>query len=132
MKIPESLYKKKILIVDDVNSIRMLARSILLDVGFKDVKQAKDGKDALKLVQQVHLDLIICDWNMPVMDGLELFKLLHADPKLKNIAFSMLTSSSESEKVKKAISEGITDYILKPFNADTLVKHVVDTLQKSD
>jgi len=132
MKVPESLYKKKILIVDDANSIRMLARSILLEVGFKSVSQAKNGKDGLNVLKSMPFDLIICDWNMPVMDGLELFKVLHADPELKKIAFIMLTSSSETDKVKEAISIGITAYILKPFNADILVSHVVKTLQNPE
>ncbi len=130
MSVPEIFFDKKILIVDDANSIRMLARSILLDVGFKSVSQAKNGQDALNILKRVPIDVVICDWNMPLMDGLELFKIMHADSELKQIAFIMLTSSSETVKVKAAISAGISDYILKPFNADTLVKHLVESLQK--
>lgn len=131
MEIPEIFKKKKILIVDDVSSIRMLARSMLLEVGFRYVAQAKNGLEALNLLRRKHFDLIICDWNMPVMDGLKLFKEIDADPELKNISFIMLTSSSESEKVKVAISLGITSYILKPFNPNTLVKHILEALQKT-
>ena len=131
MRVPEAFQKKKILVVDDVHSIRMLARSILLDAGFKFIAQAKNGLDAINLLKQKHFDLVICDWNMPVMDGLKLFEEIKAAPELKKIAFIMLTSSSETEKVKVAIESGITDYILKPFNADTLVKHALETLQKT-
>jgi len=130
MSVPESFHAKKVLIVDDANSIRMLARSILLDAGFKTVSQAKNGQDALNLLKRVPIDVVICDWNMPFMDGLQLFKAMHADPELKKIAFIMLTSSSETEKVKAAISAGVSYYILKPFNPDTLVKNLVDSLQK--
>jgi len=123
-------FTKQILIVDDANSIRMLARSMLLDAGFKYVAQAKNGKDASNLLSRKPIDLIICDWNMPIMDGLELFKEINANPSLKHIGFIMLTSSSETAKVKEAINAGVNDYILKPFNGTTLVKHVLDSLQK--
>jgi len=126
-----NFFTKQILIVDDTNSIRMLARSILLDAGFKYVAQAKNGKDAFNLLSRKPIDLIICDWNMPIMDGLELFKEINANPSFKHIAFIMLTSSSETEKVKEAISSGISDYILKPFNGTTLVKHVIDSLNNN-
>jgi len=132
MKIPSIFKKKKALIVDDTNSIRMLTRSILLDAGFKYVAQAKNGNEAYNIVKRTQIDFIICDWNMPVMDGLELFKLIHKDPELKKVAFIMLTSSSEKEKVKEALSSGVKHYILKPFNADTLLKNILEILQESE
>ncbi len=132
MIVPSSLKKKKALIVDDSNSIRMLTRSILLDAGFKYVAQAKNGKEAYSIVKSTGIDFIICDWDMPVMNGLELFKLIHEDPELDKITFIMLTSSSESDKVKEAIASGITNYILKPFNADTLLKNIVHNLEHEE
>lgn len=131
MQIPKDLLLKKILVVDDANSIRMLIRSILLDAGFKHIDQAKHGQEAINKLKRSHTDLIICDWNMPVMSGLELFKKINADPELKKTAFIMLTSSSETIKVKEAISRGITSYILKPFNAEILLKNTVQTLQEN-
>lgn len=131
MKTPSILKKKKALIVDDTNSIRMLIRSILLDAGFKYVAQAKNGNEAYNIVKRTQIDVVICDWNMPVMNGLEFFKLLHKDPELKKVAFIMLTSSCEKEKVKEALSSGVTHYILKPFNADTLLKNIFEILQES-
>ncbi len=132
MTLPSKLKKKKTLIVDDSNSIRMLTRSILLDAGFKFVAQAKNGKEAYSIVKSTGIDLIICDWDMPVMDGLALFKLIHADPELGKVVFIMLTASSETAKVKEAISCGITSYILKPFNADTLLKNIVESLEQAE
>jgi len=127
MKIPETLQNKKILIVDDVTSIRMLIRSILLDAGFKHVTEAKNGKEAINKLNHRHIDLIICDWNMPIMSGLELFREIHSKTEVEP-AFIMLTSSSEAEKVNAAINSGVTNYLLKPFNAVTLIKHVLQAL----
>jgi len=132
MKVPEIYHKKKILIVDDANSVRMLARAMLIDAGFKYVAQAKDGQDAIDFLNKRHVDLVICDWNMPVMSGLELFEKIQLDPALNKAAFIMLTSSSEHEKVSEAVSTGITNYILKPFNADILLKNAVKVLQKQE
>ena len=130
MILPISFKKKKALVVDDSTSIRMLTRSILLDAGFKFVAQAKDGNEAYNIIKSTPIDFVICDWDMPVMNGLELFKLLQQDPELKKVAFIMLTSSSEKEKVKKALSSGVTHYILKPFNADTLLKNIIEILKQ--
>jgi len=130
MLFPTSFKKKKALVVDDTNSIRMLTRSILMDAGFKFVAQAKNGNEAYNIIKNTRIDFVICDWNMPVMNGLELFKLLQGDPELKKVAFIMLTSSSEKEKVKEALASGVTHYILKPFNADTLLKNISEILQE--
>jgi len=130
MLFPTSFKKKKALVVDDTNSIRMLTRSILMDAGFKFVAQAKNGNEAYNIIKNTRIDFVICDWNMPVMNGLELFKLLQGNPELKKVAFIMLTSSSEKEKVKEALASGVTHYILKPFNADTLLKNISEILQE--
>lgn len=128
MKSPDHLYNKKILIVDDAGSIRMLTQAILLDAGFKYVKQAKDGIEAFKKIRTLPIDLIICDWNMPGLSGLELFKRVNNDPELKKVAFIMLTSSSEGEKVKEAIKIGVTSYILKPFKPEVLLQNIAKVL----
>ncbi len=125
MKIPEKFLNKKILIVDDTTSIRMLTRAILIDAGFKNIAQAKNGIDALKHMETTNIDLIICDWNMPAMNGLELFKHVHLTESLKNTDFIMLTSSDETKKVKEAITSGITSYILKPFKPEVLLQNIV-------
>jgi two-component system, chemotaxis family, chemotaxis protein CheY len=114
----------KILIVDDVLSMRSLTKAILREAGFAHVFDAPDGQEALKLMQKVRVNLIVCDWNMPVMSGLEFFKAVQADPKIAGTPFIMLTSSSEGSKVKEAVMAGITAYMIKPFKPADLVKKI--------
>lgn len=124
MPIKKKLANKRILIVDDVASMRNLTKSILREFGFLNLDDAQDGDEALKKLKSFDYDLVICDWNMPKMTGIELFIKMQKDEKLKNIFFLLVTSSSESAKVKEAIQFGITDYIIKPYKADTLLKKI--------
>jgi two-component system, chemotaxis family, chemotaxis protein CheY len=120
----KELFLNKILIVDDVLSMRSLTKAILREAGFAHVFDAPDGQEALKLMQKVRVNLIVCDWNMPVMSGLEFFKAVQADPKIAGTPFIMLTSSSEGSKVKEAVMAGITAYMIKPFKPADLVKKI--------
>ena len=122
------LLLNKILIVDDVLSMRSLTKAILREAGFSHVFDAPDGQEGLKLMRKVKVNLIICDWNMPVMSGLEFFKAVQEDAKLAGTPFIMLTSSSEGSKVKEAIQAGITAYMIKPFKPADLVKKVSSML----
>lgn len=122
------LLLNKILIVDDVLSMRSLTKAILREAGFAHVFDAPDGKEALLLMRKVKVNLIICDWNMPVMSGLEFFKAVQEDPKLAGTPFIMLTSSSEGSKVKEAITAGIQAYMIKPFKPADLIKKVSSML----
>ena len=124
MDTDNELLLNKILIVDDVLSMRSLTKAILREAGFAHVFDAPDGQEALKLMRKVKVNLIICDWNMPVMSGLELFKAVQEDPKLAGTPFIMLTSSSDGAKVKEAIQAGITAYMIKPFKPADLVKKI--------
>jgi two-component system, chemotaxis family, chemotaxis protein CheY len=120
----KELLLNKILIVDDVLSMRSLTKAILREAGFAHVFDAPDGQEALKLMQKVRVNIIICDWNMPIMSGLEFFKAVQADPKIAGTPFIMLTSSSEGSKVKEALAAGITAYMIKPFKPADLVKKI--------
>lgn len=128
MDIPLELLQKKILIVDDASSIRSLTKAILREAGFTHVFDASDGHEALALMRKVKINAVICDWNMPGMTGLELYKEVKKDPKLSAPPWIMLTSTSEGEKVKEAIQAGITSYIIKPYKPDNLLKQVVSKL----
>lgn len=116
--------QNKILIVDDVLSMRRLTKEILRDAGFTHIFDAPDGQEALNLMRKVKVNLVVCDWNMPVMSGLEYFKAVQEDPKLAGTPFIMLTSSSETSKVKEAIEAGITAYIIKPYKPADLLKKI--------
>lgn len=131
MEITEKLKIIKILIVDDDDSMRELSKSILNESGFNNTWEAEDGQSALNILKNQHFDVVICDWNMPNMTGLELLQQIRSNGKLKNIAFLMATVISDSENVTKAVQEGVTDYVTKPFQPDTLCNKVVTTYARS-
>ncbi|MGZ8907537.1 MAG: response regulator [Methylobacter sp.] len=124
MDATKELLQNKILIVDDVLSMRSLAKAILREAGFAHVFDAPDGQEALKLMRKVKVNIVVCDWNMPVMSGLDFFKAVQEEPKLAGTPFIMLTSSSEGSKVKEAIEAGITSYMIKPYKPADLVKKI--------
>ena len=124
MDIPKEVLQNKILIVDDVLSMRRLTKEILRDVGFTHIFDAPDGQEALKLMRRIKVNLVVCDWNMPVMSGIDFFKAVQEDPKLAKTPFIMLTSSSEITKVKEAIEAGITAYMIKPYKPVDLLKKI--------
>lgn len=124
MPIEKKLANKRILIVDDVASMRNITKSILREFGFLKLYDAQDGDEALNKLKSSDYDLVICDWNMPRMTGIELFIKMQKDDKLKDIFFLLVTASSETTKVKEAMQFGITDYIIKPYKADTLLKKI--------
>lgn len=124
MDIAKDLLQSKILIVDDVLSMRSLTKAILREAGFAHVFDTPDGQEALKLMRKVKVNLVVCDWNMPVMSGIEFFKAVQEEPKLAGTPFIMLTSSSEGSKVKEAIEAGITAYMIKPFKPADLLKKI--------
>ena len=112
---------KKILVVDDSASIRQLASFALKQAGF-ETAEAVDGNDALTLAKSQQFDLVLTDRNMPNMDGIELTKSLRADSNYKFTPILMLTTESEGEKKQEGKAAGVTGWIVKPFNPDTLVK----------
>ncbi|RIZ71652.1 MAG: response regulator [Methylococcales bacterium] len=128
MDIAKEVLQNKILIVDDVLSMRRLTKEILRDAGFTFVFEAQDGQEALILMRKIKVNLVICDWNMPVMSGIEYFKALQTDSKLAKTPFILLTSSSEITKVKEAIEVGITSYVVKPYKPADLMKKIYSLL----
>jgi two-component system chemotaxis response regulator CheY len=128
MDIAKEVLQNKILIVDDVLSMRRLTKEILRDSGFTYVFEAQDGQEALALMRKIRVNLVICDWNMPIMSGIEYFKAVKEDAKLAKTPFIMLTSSSEITKVKEAIEAGITSYVIKPYKPADLMKKVYSLL----
>ena len=128
MDIAKEVLQNKILIVDDVLSMRRLTKEILRDAGFTFVFEAQDGQEALILMRKIKVNLVICDWNMPVMSGIEYFKALQTDSKLAKTPFILLTSSSEITKVKEAIEVGITSYVVTPYKPADLMKKIYSLL----
>ena len=109
-----------ILVVDDYATMRRIIKNLLKQLGFDNVDEAPDGSEAFKKMQEKTYHLIISDWNMEPMTGLELLKLVRADAKMKMTPFIMVTAESKPENVIAAKQAGVSNYIVKPFNAETL------------
>lgn len=129
----------KILVVDDMPTIRDLVKSQLRALGLKNVVESSDGQAAMALIENAAavghpIELVISDWNMPKMTGLELLKQVRASEEFANLPFILLTSESERDQVTEAILAGVSQYIVKPFAAKSFedkVKAVWTKLQKA-
>jgi two-component system, chemotaxis family, chemotaxis protein CheY len=113
-----------VLIVDDQQSMRGICKYILTQLGFTNIIEAKSGRDALGKLEQSNIDLIISDWNMEDIDGLTLLRVIRKHPKTQAMPFIMATGRSDKEQVKEAISSGVNNYIIKPFDALTMKKRI--------
>ncbi len=110
----------KVLIVDDYRTMLRILRNLLRQLDFRNVHEATDGSDALQKLKEGGFGLIISDWNMEPMTGIQLLRAVRADDKLKHIPFIMVTAESKPENVIAAKQAGVSNYIVKPFNAETL------------
>ncbi len=110
----------KILVVDDSQTMRRIIVNTLNRVGYEDTTEATDGKDALMKMKEIPFDMIITDWNMPVMDGITLTDLLKHSKDLQDIPILMVTTRSAHEDIVAAIKAGVNGYIVKPFSPETL------------
>jgi two-component system chemotaxis response regulator CheY len=109
-----------ILIVDDYKTMIRIIRNLLKQVGFTNVDEAIDGSSALTKLRDRDFGLVISDWNMEPMSGLQLLEEVRADVRLKELPFIMITAESKSENVIAAKAAGVSNYIVKPFNAAIL------------
>ena len=117
-----------ILVVDDYSTMIRIIRNLLKQLGFENVDDANDGSAALAKMQAKKYGLVISDWNMEPMTGLQLLQEVRADNKLKPLPFIMVTAESKTENVVAAKQAGVSNYIIKPFNADTLKKKIESVL----
>jgi len=109
-----------ILIVDDYKTMLRIIRNLLKQLGFNNVDEATDGSSALHKLREKGYGLVISDWNMEPMTGIQLLREVRADTQLKEMPFIMITAESKSENVVAAKEAGVSNYIVKPFNAATL------------
>ena len=112
--------KIKILVVDDFSTMRRIVKNILKQIGYTAIDEAEDGNGALAKLRQDKYDLIVSDWNMPNMTGLDLLKAIRADGALNGIPVLMVTAEAKKENVVEAIKAGVNNYIVKPFTAEVL------------
>ena len=117
-----------ILIVDDYKTMLRIIRNLLKQIGFDNVEEATDGTEALQKLREKKFDLIISDWNMEPMTGIELLREVRDDDNLKKLPFIMVTAESKTENVVIAKEAGVSNYIVKPFNAATLKSKLTGVL----
>ena len=117
-----------ILVVDDYKTMLRIIRNLLKQLEFNNVDEATDGSEALKKLRDKDYGLVISDWNMEPMTGLQLVREVRSDKKLKKLPFIMVTAESKTENVVAAKEAGVSNYIVKPFNAETLKQKMVSVL----
>jgi two-component system, chemotaxis family, chemotaxis protein CheY len=117
-----------ILIVDDYKTMLRIVRNLLNQLGFQNVDEATDGTAALTKLRERNFGLVISDWNMEPMTGLQLLKEVRSDIRLKTTPFIMVTAESKTENVVAAKEAGVNNYIVKPFNAATLKQKLVSVI----
>ncbi len=110
----------QVLIVDDYKTMLRIIRNLMKQLGFGNVDEATDGSAALQKLREKNYGLVISDWNMEPMTGLQLLQEVRADGELKAMPFVMITAESKTENVIAAKQAGVNNYIVKPFNAATL------------
>jgi two-component system chemotaxis response regulator CheY len=112
--------KMPVLVVDDYSTMIRIIRNLLRQLGFADIDEASNGAASLEKMQQKHYGLVISDWNMEPMTGYDLLRQVRANPALETVPFIMVTAESKTENVIAAKKAGVNNYIVKPFNAQTL------------
>ncbi|MFC3229457.1 chemotaxis response regulator CheY [Marinibaculum pumilum] len=118
----------RVLIVDDYKTMLRIISNLLKQIGFNNVDEASDGASALQMLREADYGLVISDWNMEPMTGLQLLKEVRADDTLKATPFIMVTAESKTENVVAAKQAGVNNYIVKPFNAETLKRKLTAVL----
>ena len=110
----------RVLIVDDFSTMRRIIKNLLADLGFNNTVEAEDGHSALAVLRQDAVELVITDWNMPGMSGIELLRAIRADGQLRTMPVLMVTAEAKREQIIDAAQAGVNGYIIKPFTAQTL------------
>ncbi len=136
IKTGEKMFSKDsyIIVIDDSIAVRILVKEQLIQLGYKNIIDAENGKEAIKKIESMHklgikMHVIIADWNMPEMNGIELLGFIKKDPRFRDIPFLMITSESDTENVIKAIVLGVSDYIVKPFD-ETILEEKLSAIWK--
>lgn len=113
-----------VLLVEDQMSMRLLARQALQAIGFRQIAEARNGRDAIAILDKERFNLILSDWNMEDIDGLTLLKMVRKHPQKGKTPFIMLTGNADRDKVKEAIEAGVSNYIVKPVDVITMRKRI--------
>ncbi|AGH82040.1 response regulator containing CheY-like receiver, AAA-type ATPase, and DNA-binding domains [Psychromonas sp. CNPT3] len=120
----------KVLIVDDFSTMRRIIKNLLRDLGFTNTFEADDGHTALPMLKDGDFEFVVTDWNMPIMQGIDLLKEIRKDPKLKHLPVLMVTAEAKREQIIEAAQAGVNGYIVKPFTAGTLKEKLDKVFQR--
>lgn len=120
----------RVLIVDDFSTMRRIIKNLLSDLGFTNSVEAEDGHSALSVLRQDAVELVITDWNMPGMSGIELLRAIRADPAFQTLPVLMVTAEAKREQIIQAAQAGVNGYIIKPFTAQTLEEKLVKVFER--
>lgn len=128
----------KFLIIDDTKTIRTLLSEVLTDLGYKNISEADTGESGLEMMKKAHdnkdpFGFIFCDWNLPGMTGIDLLDFRNSDPRFKDVPFMIVTIESERNYVLKAVTMGVSEFIVKPFSKSTVrskMQNVYNRLNK--
>lgn len=110
----------EVLVVDDASSMRHIVRNLLRELGIRHIREAENGQIALDKLKVKKADFVVSDWNMPVMNGIDLLRAIRADQALRSTRVLMVTAEANQENIVEAVQAGVNNYIVKPFNAQTL------------
>jgi two-component system chemotaxis response regulator CheY len=123
-------FRMKVLVADDFATMRKIVRNILKQIGFDDIVEAEDGQAALQILKNETIGLVVTDWNMPNMTGLELLQKIRTDPKTANLPVLMVTAEGLKENVVAAVKAGVNNYVVKPFTAEVLQEKLEQIFKK--
>jgi len=110
----------KIMVVDDMSTMRRIVKNILKQLGFSNVEEAENGQEALTKLKAERYGFVVSDWNMPVMTGIDMLRAIRADEQLKAIPVLMVTAEAQQKNLVEAVQAGVSNYIVKPFTAETM------------
>ena len=122
----------KILVVDDFSTMRRIVRNLLVELGFSNplIQEADDGENAIAMLRAQPFDLVVTDWNMPNMTGIDLLKAIRAEASLKGLPVLMVTAENNREQIIAAAQAGVNGYIVKPFTAATLKEKLTKIFER--
>jgi two-component system chemotaxis response regulator CheY len=122
----------KILVVDDFSTMRRIVRNLLVELGFSNplIQEADDGENALVLLRSQPFDLVVTDWNMPNMTGIDLLRAIRAEESLKGMPVLMVTAENNRDQIIAAAQAGVNGYIVKPFTAVTLKEKLTKIFER--
>lgn len=121
----------RVLVVDDMSTMRRIVKNVLKQIGFSDMIEAGNGQEALRKLKTDDIGLIVSDWNMPVMQGIELLRAVRSASELKDLPFLMVMAEAQKENIVEAIQAGVSNYVVKPFTAEVLQEKLEDIFAKT-